>query len=73
MAWQDQLSRACAYLLDNALTPGGHFTASGAPSGTVDCLPGSLCEALVELGYGDDPRLATALAIAMRLLKAGCE
>ena len=35
------------------------FTASGAPSGTADCLQGNLCWALLELGCAD-PRLATA-------------
>ncbi len=54
-----RIARTCAYLLDHALTSGGHFTASGAPSGTADCLQGNLCWALVELGY-DDPRLETA-------------
>lgn len=57
---QDQrIATACAYVLDHALTAGGQFTASGAPSGTVDCLQGNLCWALVTLGC-DDPRLATA-------------
>lgn len=54
-----RVARACAYVLDHALTAGGQFTASGAPSGTADCLQGNLCWALVELGY-DDPRLETA-------------
>ncbi|HLF27324.1 MAG TPA: nitrogen fixation protein NifH [Anaerolineae bacterium] len=54
-----RLARACAYLLDHALTEGGHFTASGAPSGAADCLQGNLCWALVELGY-DHPRLESA-------------
>ncbi|HET7091279.1 MAG TPA: nitrogen fixation protein NifH [Anaerolineae bacterium] len=54
-----RIARACAYLLEHALTEGGHFTASGAPSGTADCLQGNLCWALVELGY-DDARLETA-------------
>ncbi len=59
-AQQDQrLALACNYVLDHALTAGGQFTASGAPSGTVDCLQGNLCWALVTLGC-DDPRLATA-------------
>jgi hypothetical protein len=61
-AWveEDQrIASACAYLLDHALTGGGHFTASGAPSGTADCLQGNLCWALVELGC-DDPRLELA-------------
>jgi len=59
-ATQDErIAHACAYVLDNALTPGGQFTASGAPSGAADCLQGNLCWALVELGC-DDPRLESA-------------
>ena len=54
-----RISRACAYLIDNALIPSGHFTLTGTPSGTADCLQGNLCEALVELGH-DDPRLESA-------------
>ncbi len=54
-----RIATACACLLDHALTPGGQFTGSGAPSGTVDCLQGNLWWALLELGY-DDPRLAGA-------------
>lgn len=55
----DRIGRACAYLLDHSLTPGGQFTTSGAPSGTVDCLQGNLCWALLELGC-TDPRLELA-------------
>jgi hypothetical protein len=55
----ERIARACAYLLDRALTEGGQFTASGAPSGTIDCLQGNLCAALLDLGY-DDPRLEAA-------------
>lgn len=49
----ERINSACDYLLEHALTPGGHFTASGAPSGTVDCLQGNLCWALCELGCRD--------------------
>jgi len=59
VAEDKRIARACAYLLDHALTSGGHFTSSGAPSGTADCLQGNLCWALVEMGC-DDPRLETA-------------
>jgi hypothetical protein len=55
----ERIERACAYLLEQALAPGGQFTASGAPSGTADCLQGNLCWAFLELEY-DDPRLETA-------------
>lgn len=59
-AAQDRrIGQACAYLLEHALAGGGQFTASGAPSGTADCLQGNLCWALLELGY-DDPRLELA-------------
>jgi hypothetical protein len=55
----ERIGRACAYLLDHNLTPGGQFGVSGTPSGTVDCLQGNLCWALLELGY-NDPRLEPA-------------
>jgi len=58
-AQDERIARACAYVLDQSLTPTGQFTASGAPSGTADCLQGNLCAALLDLGY-DDPRLSTA-------------
>ncbi len=55
----ERVGRACAYVLDQALNPGGQFSLSGPPSGTVDCLQGNLCWALLELGC-QDPRLQTA-------------
>lgn len=58
-ALDERVGRACAYVLDQALAAGGQFSASGAPSGTADCLQGNLCAALVDLGC-DDPRLETA-------------
>lgn len=54
-----RIARACSYILDHGLAGGGQFTASGAPSGTADCMQGNLCWALLELGC-DDPRLETA-------------
>jgi hypothetical protein len=58
-AQDERLARACAYLLDHSLTPGGQFSTSGTPGGTVDCLQGNLCWALLEVGY-DDPLLERA-------------
>ncbi|NIS79944.1 MAG: nitrogen fixation protein NifH [Anaerolineales bacterium] len=58
-AEDERIARACLYICDHGLTPQGHFTASGAPSGTADCLQGNLCAALLDLGW-DDPRLDTA-------------
>ena len=58
-AHDERIARACAYILDQALAPGGQFSASGTPAGTADCLQGNLCGALLDLGY-DDPRLELA-------------
>jgi hypothetical protein len=58
-AEDERVTKACAYLLDNALTEGGQFSISGAPSNTVDCLQGNLCYALTALGC-NDPRLEKA-------------
>lgn len=55
----ERIELACRYLMDNALTDNGQFSISGTPSGTVDCLQGNLCAALLDLGYGD-PRLEQA-------------
>lgn len=54
-----RVGRACAYLLDHALAPGGQFSGTGPASGTADCLQGNLCWALVALGC-EDARLEKA-------------
>lgn len=54
-----RISSACAYVLDHNLVEGGQFTISGAPSGTVDCMQGNLCDSLLDLGCSD-PRLDKA-------------
>jgi len=55
----ERIARACVYLLDHALFPGGLLSASRIPSVTIDCLQGNLCWALVEMGC-TDPRLESA-------------
>jgi hypothetical protein len=59
VAQDARIARACAYFLEHGLTKNGQMTMSGAPSGTVDCLQGNMCAALLDLGY-DDPRLEPA-------------
>jgi hypothetical protein len=59
VAYDPRIARACAYILDHALTPYGQFSGSGTPGGTVHCLQGNLCTALLDLGY-DDVRLEGA-------------
>ncbi|MBN1176549.1 MAG: nitrogen fixation protein NifH [Dehalococcoidales bacterium] len=48
-----RIATACYYVLDNSLSEGGHFSASGAPSATADCLQGNLCASLLDLGCAD--------------------
>lgn len=49
----NRITTACSYVLDHTLTEGGQFTINGLPSGTVDCLQGNLCAALLDLGCKD--------------------
>jgi hypothetical protein len=49
----ERITQACRYILDHALSSGGQFTASGAPSGTADCVQGELLWSLLALGYND--------------------
>jgi hypothetical protein len=55
----ERVAVACAYVLEQALATGGQFSLNRAPSGTIDCLQGNLCWALLELGCAD-PRLDLA-------------
>lgn len=52
--YDDRIARACEYVLTNTLCKGGRFSVTGPPSGTVDCLQGNLCDALVDLGWEDE-------------------
>jgi hypothetical protein len=53
-AMDDRILRACNYLLERGLTAQGQFTVNGSPSGTIDCLQGNLCAALLALGCQDE-------------------
>ncbi len=59
IAFDKRIQTACDYVLDNTLTKNGQFSVSGAPSGTIDCLQGNLCAAMLDLGVSD-PRLDQA-------------
>jgi hypothetical protein len=54
-----RIGTACVYLLDHSLTEYGAFTATGSPSGNLDCLQGNLCYSLLVMGC-NDPRLDKA-------------
>lgn len=55
-----RISQACDHLIENSLNPGGQFSATGPPSGTVDCLQGNLYWSMEQLGY-EDPMMEPAL------------
>ncbi len=59
IAIDKRLAIAGSYVLEHSLTRDGQFTISGAPSGTIDCMQGNLCAALLDLGL-EDPRLDKA-------------
>lgn len=55
-----RVALGCEYLLQHTLCAPGMFTATGAPSGAIDCLQGNLCWALLALGV-DPARLEPAV------------
>lgn len=59
VAFDPRIERAVEYLFENTLTELGQFSMTGRPPGTIDCLQGNLCAALLDLGI-DDPRLDQA-------------
>ncbi len=56
-----RVRKAADYVLDHSRAPQGGFSASATAGGLIHCLQGNLGAALLELGYGDDPRLRQAL------------
>lgn len=56
-----RVRRAVDYVLDHSRAPCGGFSANAAASGLVHCLQGNLAAAMLEMGFGDDPRLEQAL------------
>ena len=58
-----RVRRGCEYVLAHSIAVNGGFSLNDrpVPSGVIHCLNGDLLYALLTLGYGDDPRLQTAL------------
>ncbi len=54
-----RIGQACAYFLDHAQAASGQLSYNGSPGGSIDCLQGNMCAALLDLGY-IDPRLDKA-------------
>jgi hypothetical protein len=53
MEMDDRIVKAVNYYLENALSPEGQISHSSVPSGTMDCLQGNMCSALLDLGCHD--------------------
>ena len=62
-AADERVRRGCEYLLSHSIAANGGFSAlqRPVPSGCIPCLNGNLLCALLRLGYGDAPRVQTAL------------
>jgi len=56
-----QVRRAGEYVLDHSRAPAAASAPSATAGGLIHCLQGNLGAALLELGFGDDPRLRQAL------------
>jgi hypothetical protein len=56
-----RVRKAAEYVLDHSRAPLGGFSASATPGGLIHCLQGNLAASLLEMGFGDDPRLRQAL------------
>lgn len=58
-----RVRRGADYILDHgrAREPYGGFSYNGTPAGLLHCLAGNLCASLLELGFGEDPRLQRAI------------
>ncbi len=56
-----RVRKAVDYVLENARSEYGGFSANGTRSGMIQCLQGNLCSSLLELGYAEDPRFQEAL------------
>jgi hypothetical protein len=57
--YDQRIAASCDYALEHTAAQGTRFSATGAPSGTADCLQGNMCTALLDLGVEHD-RLAQA-------------
>jgi hypothetical protein len=67
---EPHIRRGCQYLLSHSLADTGAFSVyqSSTPSGALLCLNGNLLFALQRLGFGDDPRVQTAMVWLARAI-----
>jgi hypothetical protein len=65
-----RVRRGCEYVLSHSIAGNGAFSAYQklAPSGAVLCLNGNMLFALQRLGFGNDPRMQTAIQWTARAI-----
>jgi hypothetical protein len=69
-----RVGRGVEYAFAHAQTEGGAFSCNGRPSSAIHCLWGNMVRALLELGYGEDPRLERSIdALARSITGEGYE
>lgn len=58
---EGRIQAGCEYILENSRSKHGGFSMNAAPSGTIHCLEGNLCAALIDFGWLGDERFDQAL------------
>jgi hypothetical protein len=65
---EPRIKTAAEYVLKNTLSSLGWFSYNGTPSGFIHCHSGYLGEAMINMGYDDDPRVLSAIEMQARLV-----
>jgi len=56
-----RIQHGCEYILNLGIGEHGGLSMNGRRSGAIHCLQGNLAAALIDLGFGEDPRVLNAL------------
>jgi hypothetical protein len=65
---EPKVRQAVEYVLEYTVSPQGWFSYNGTSSGFLHCHAGYLGEAMFSLGFGDDPRVTTAIDMQARMV-----
>ncbi|XUX01419.1 MAG: nitrogen fixation protein NifH [Dehalogenimonas sp.] len=67
-ASEPRVQKAADYVLTNTIAPVGWFSYNGTNSGFLHCHAGYIAQSLVDIGFGDDPRVISAVELHARLV-----
>ncbi len=56
------------YVMEHTIAPVGWFSYNGTNSGFLHCHAGYIAQSLVDIGFGDDPRVTSAIELHARLV-----